>query len=120
MTTVDVGSTMPSIAGMLNYTTSFAFGSCENERLGRTMAMTKTNLRSLLGDDVFFALCYVKNEMPSLEAVDYLRIVKAWYESGHCNARSRRRALYRKSDVSERLKREAAKRDHTPIGTKKV
>ena len=84
------------------------------------MVLTKTDMRTLLGDDAFFASLFVKREMPSLEAVDYLRIVKAWYASGHSNARSRSLQLFRKSDVSERLKLEAAKRDHTPIGTKKT
>ena len=111
---------MLTVVVIFDYVLGFAFGSCENERIGRKMVLTKTNLRSVLGDEVYFALLFVQNEMPSLEAVDYMRILKAWYESGHYNARSRRRASYRKSDVSERLKREAAKRDHTPIGTKKI
>jgi len=117
--TPDVAREMTTVVEIIEYVLSFAFGSCENERLGRVMTLTKTEMRTQLGDDAFFALCFIKQSMPSLEAVDFLRIVEAWYKSGHCSARSKRRSLFRKSDVTERLKHEAAKRDNTPIGTKK-
>ena len=47
------------------------FASQKVERIGRIMNLTKNDLRTALGDERFFALCFIKQAMPSLEAVDW-------------------------------------------------
>ena len=78
ITTHDVpGKRMVAVVDMMLYTLAFAFGSCEVERQGRTMNLTKTIMRTNLGDDngecgekhMFLYLCFLKSEMPALEHV---------------------------------------------------
>jgi len=58
------------------------------ERIGRLMNLTKNNLRTDLGDERFFALCFIKHVMPSLDAIDWEPLLKMWYEDGHHDAKS--------------------------------
>ena len=107
---------MKQLIEVIDYTLSFATGSCAVERLGRVMNLTKTNLRAALGDEIFFHLVFVKFAMPALEDFDWERILKRWYEYGHMDDVSKSR---RESLVLKRLREEQAKRSFTPIGTKK-
>lgn len=118
-TSLEVGGTMKAVVEMIDYIQAYAFGSCEVERIGRLMNLTKTSLRTDLGDDRFFALCFIKHTMPSLDAIDWAPLLEMWYADGHHNANS----LARGDDPSivlKRLAKEAKLRDHTPIGTKRV
>ena len=115
-TSVPVGTTMRYVVRLINYTIAFQFKSVECERLGRTMNLTKSKDRISLGDKTFFNLCFAKNAMPSLEAIDYPRLIAAWYADGHDTAVSRRRGD-QEGQVLARLAVEAARRNHTPVGT---
>ena len=115
---------MVAVVDMVLYTLAFAFGSCEVERQGRIMNLTKTIMRTNLGDDngecgekhMFLYLCFLKSEMPALEHVDYKRLIQRWKERGHMGAHSKRRKGAA-GKVLERLRKELARRSHTPIGT---
>ena len=82
------------------------------------MNLTKTDLRTSLGDEIFFWLCFIKHTMPSLDAVDYSRLITAWHEKNHDSPQSAARGDA-DSKVIARLKREKSQRDNTPVGTKK-
>ena len=90
----------------------------ECERLGRTMNLTKSKDRTKLGDTTFQNLCFVKSTMPSLEAIDYPRLIAAWYARGHDTPVSKRRGD-QPSVVLARLAVEAARRNNTPVGTER-
>ena len=109
---------MALIVEMLDFVQAFAFGSCEVERIGRIMNLTKNKLRTDLGDTRFFALCFIKHTMPHLSAIDFEPLLKMWYEDGHNDSNSLRRGD-EPSVVVQRLAREKTRRNHTPIGTKK-
>ena len=117
---------MASVADMALYTLAFAFGSCEVERQGRVMNLTKTSMRTNLGDDdgeigakhMFLYLCFLKSEMPALEHVDFKRLIRRWKERNHMDASSKRRKGAT-GKVLKRLAREGARRSHTPIGVER-
>jgi hypothetical protein len=124
-TSVPVGGEMLAIVEIIDHLLSFATGSCCVERLGRVMNLTKTDLRTLLSDELFFYLVFLKHQMPSLEAVDWEPILKQWYTHGHYDAMSKRRErMFNEKDqqslVMKRLEEEQARRNHTPIGTGKL
>ena len=116
LTTVAEGSKYKNICIMIRYALGFAWCSCEVERFGRIMNLTKTSSRINLGDDTFPALCFIKHAMPGFAAIDYDRLVAAWYEEGHVSARSIARGA-EDSVVMQRLALQDRKRSHTPIGT---
>ena len=58
----------------------------------------------------------VQTTLPGFAAIDYDRLVAAWYEEGHVSARSIARGA-EDSVVMQRLALQDRKRSHTPIGT---
>ena len=64
------------------------------------------------------ALCFIKHAMPGFDAIDFDRLVAAWYQEGHVSARSIARGTA-DSVVMQRRAREDLRRSSTPIGTRR-
>ena len=57
--------------------------SCDVERAGSQVSLTKTKLRTQLDDSIFADLVFLDSNLPHLHEIDTKCLVKAWRDAGH-------------------------------------
>ena len=57
--------------------------SCDVERAGSQVTLTKNKLRTLLDDDIFADLVFLAFNLPYLHEIDTNLLVRAWKAAGH-------------------------------------
>lgn len=94
---------------LLDYLIAYRFTQADCERVGRAMTLTKTKLRTSLGDEHFKECVWVAYNSPGIHEVDLQAFVQRWRLDGHLSAMM--------SDGAERarevLDRKARERKHS-------
>ena len=121
-TTKTIGQNFINVLIVINYCLAFAWHSCEVERIGRLMNLTKTSSRVNMGNGTFFDLVFIKNVMPSdLDQVDFNEFITYWKLKGHLLADTKLRPSQKKpSKVIARLKTVARASGVLPIGKRRI
>ena len=65
---------------------SFRFNQSDTERAGRTMTLTKPQLRMSLGNTHFKQAAWVAFNSPGFHEIDVMALVKRWKADGHLSA----------------------------------
>lgn len=87
---------------LLDFMIAFRYNQTDCERIGRTMSLTKTTLRTSLGDLHFSQAVWVAFNSPPIHQVDLVLYVRRWIASGHLSAVMRDREAERARQVLER------------------
>ena len=121
-TVKNIGSRFVNVLIVINYCLAFAWHSCEVERIGRVMNLTKTSSRVNMCNGTFFDLVFIKNVMPTnLKEVDFDAFIAYWKEKGHLLADTKlRQSKKKESQVFTRLEKETRASGLLPIGKRRI
>ena len=121
-TVKNIGSRFVNVLIVINYCLAFAWHSCEVERIGRVMNLTKTSSRVNMCNGTFFDLVFIKNVMPTnLDEVDFDAFIAYWKKKGHLLADTKlRQSKKKESQVFTRLEKETRASGLLPIGKRRI
>ena len=77
------GCSIPRFLHIFDDMLSRSITSCDVERTGSQISLTKTLKRTSLNDDTFADLVFLASNLPHLHEIDTPLLVKAWKEAGH-------------------------------------
>ena len=103
------GGVPRSFLVLMDYMIAFRYNQSDCERVGRSMTLTKTILRTSLGDLHFKQCVWIAHNSPGFHEVDLKAFVRRWVADGHRTACMKKPGTRAK----EVLRRKAAEHKHS-------
>ena len=91
---------------LMDYMIAFRYNQSDCERVGRSMTLTKTILRTSLGDLHFKQSVWIAHNSPGFHEVDLKAFVRRWMNDGHRSAVMKDDGAARAREVLERKRAE--------------